>query len=86
MFGGKSSFELLVSPGFLWMSAQIIPERQPMPHLRLRLGHMHMMGAPRSKGRHAFNEEHSIFLRIIGPIDVIKISKGFNKGGLRVCQ
>src|ERR1700682_96403 len=46
MFGDKSSFEPLVSPSFLWMSAQIVPERQPLPHLSMRLRHMHMVGAP----------------------------------------
>jgi len=32
MFGGESSFEPLISLNFLWMSAQIVRERQPLPH------------------------------------------------------
>ena len=45
MLGGKLPFEPFVSPGFLWMGAQIVPERQALPHLSIRLGNMHMMGA-----------------------------------------
>src|ERR1700687_3174625 len=50
VFGCKSSLDLLVNPNFLWMRAQIVSERRPLPHLSMRLRHMHMVGAPRSKG------------------------------------
>src|ERR1700733_8038034 len=46
MFGGKSCFEPLVRRRFPRMRAQIVPERQPLPHLSIRLRHMHMVGAP----------------------------------------
>src|ERR1700681_4747840 len=36
MFGGKSSFEPLISPSFLWMSAQIVPEFGHAPLKRRR--------------------------------------------------
>jgi hypothetical protein len=68
------------------MSAQIVPERQPLPHLSMQFRHVHMVGALLSKGWHAFDEEHSILLRIIVLTDIIKFSKGFDKDGLRIGQ
>jgi hypothetical protein len=44
MFGGKSHFEPPVSLSFIWMSTQIVPERQPSPHLPVWLCDMHMVG------------------------------------------
>ena len=86
MFGGESSFEPLVSLSFLRMGAQIVSERQPPPHLSIWLRDMHVMGALCAKGRHPLDEEHSILLRIVGPIDVIKISERLNESGLRGSQ
>jgi hypothetical protein len=86
MFGDESSFETLVSLGFLRMSPQIVPERQPLLHLSMWFCEVHMMGALCAKGRHPFNEEHPILLRIVGPIDVAKASKRFDDVRLRDSQ
>src|SRR5262245_8722802 len=45
MFGDELSFQPLVYPGFFRMSAQIVPERQPLPYLSLWLRDMYVMGA-----------------------------------------
>src|SRR3954465_7251256 len=79
VFGREPSLKLLVTAGLVRMRAQPVPERQPLPHLAVYLGDMHVGGTPGSKGRHAFDEEHSVRLRIVRPPDVIKRSQAFDK-------
>lgn len=55
MFGSKSSFELRVNCGFFRMNTQIVPERQPLPHLAMQLRNMHVVRTFRSKGRHTLD-------------------------------
>jgi hypothetical protein len=77
MHDGKIPLEALLALRFVGTGSEIVPERQVQPLLPSCLGDMDMVGPAHSVGRHAFNEEHPIRLRIFCPEQVAEPLKRF---------